>query len=252
LRHDDTAATVAHGVSDALRKGEFGVDALGDTIRVMLPSAVGVAVSPFPIIAVALMLITARGRINGPAFILGWVMGLATIGAVLLSAAGTAGASSAPAERTAWGSVVPLVLGLLLLLIALGQWRQRPRRGDPVEPPRWMEAIDQFSPVKAAGAGVVLSTVNPKNLLLAVAGAAAIAQTGKPMGLQAVAYAVFIAVATTGVGAPVAIYFAMGQRAHPPLDRLRHWMARHSALVLAVLSLVLGLKLIADGIAALP
>jgi hypothetical protein len=41
--------------------------------------------------------------------------------------------------------------------------------------PKWLGALDGFTPVKAAAAGVVLSAVHPKNLLLIVAGAAAIA-----------------------------------------------------------------------------
>jgi len=35
-----------------------------------------VALSPVPIIAVVLMLGTPRARVNGPAFVLGWVLGL--------------------------------------------------------------------------------------------------------------------------------------------------------------------------------
>jgi hypothetical protein len=37
----------------------------------MLPAAVGVAISPLPIVAVVLMLVSRRGRANGPAFVAG-------------------------------------------------------------------------------------------------------------------------------------------------------------------------------------
>ena len=49
---------------------------LSDAIGGLLPSAVGVALSPIPIIAVILMLDTPKARSNGPAFALGWVFGL--------------------------------------------------------------------------------------------------------------------------------------------------------------------------------
>jgi threonine/homoserine/homoserine lactone efflux protein len=114
-----------------------------------------------------------------------------------------------------------------------------------------MRALDQFSPVKAAGAGVVLSALNPKNLVLAVAGAAAIEQTGSSTSHQVLAYGVFVLIATAGVGAPVLIYFAMGDRSRELLDRLKNWMARNSALIMAVLLLIIGVKLIGDGISAL-
>lgn len=54
--------------------------AIGD----ILPLAIGVAISPVPIIAVVLMLGTPRGRTTGVAFALGWVAGLAIVGTVVL------------------------------------------------------------------------------------------------------------------------------------------------------------------------
>jgi hypothetical protein len=40
---------------------------VGQAIGQVLPLAVGVALSPVPIIAVVLMLVTERARVNGPA-----------------------------------------------------------------------------------------------------------------------------------------------------------------------------------------
>ena len=93
--------------------------------------------------------------------------------------------------------------------------------------------------------------MNPKNLLLAVAAATSIAATGISGGEQAVAYLVFALIATLGVAAPVGIYFAMGDRAGPVLDRLKNWMAHNNQVIMAVLLLVIGAKLIGDGIAGL-
>ena len=90
--------------------------------------------------------------------------------------------------------------GLLLLLIALKQWRGRPAEGEDAALPKWMQAIDTFRPTKAAGLAVLLSGVNPKNLLLAVGAAAAIAQTGASSGDQAIALAVFVLIGTLGPG----------------------------------------------------
>ena len=55
-----------------------------------------------------------------------------------------------------------------------------------------MQTIDGFSPAKAFGLAVVLSAVNPKNLLLTVAAAAAIAATGVSAGQQAISLGVFV------------------------------------------------------------
>jgi len=223
---------------------------VGQAIGETLALAVGVALSPVPIIAVILMLVTPRARVNGPAFLVGWLGGLAVVGAVVFLLAGPANASD-DGEPATWVDVLKLVLGLLLVRIALRQWRGRPHNGDEPPTPRWMGAIEQFSPVKALGAGALLAGVNPKNTLLAVAAAAAIAQTGIPGGEQAVAYAVFAVIGTIGVAAPVVIYFAMGDRAGPILDGLRSWMAAHNAVITAVLCLVIGAKLIGDAVAGL-
>jgi hypothetical protein len=102
------------------------------------------------------------------------------------------------------------------------------------------------------GGGVVLGGVRPRSLLLVVGGAVAIAQTGIGGGQQAIAYAVFAVVATIGVGAPVVIYFAMGTRSGELLGRLKGWMRRHNAVILALVLLVIGVTLIGDGIGGLP
>ena len=115
--------------------------------------------------------------------------------------------------------------------------------------PKWMGALDAFTPAKAGGAGVVLSALNPKNLLLTIAGAAAIAQTGISTGKQVGAFIVFVAVATIGVAAPVVIYFALGDRSRKILDDLKAWLAHNNAVIMAMLLLIIGVKLIGNAIA---
>jgi threonine/homoserine/homoserine lactone efflux protein len=193
------------------------------------------------------MLATPRARTNGLAFLAGWVAGLAVAGVVvlLISSGAEASESGAPADWVNW---LKIILGVLLLGLALKQWRGRPRAGEEAAMPGWMKAIDTFGAPKAAGLAVVLSAVNPKNLLLVVAAAAAIAQTGVGGGKQAVALAVFVVIGTIGPGAPVAIYFAMGERSKHLLDELRAWMAHNNAAIMAVICLVIAAKLIGDGI----
>lgn len=223
---------------------------MGQAIGQVLSFGVGVALSPVPIIAVVLMLATPKGRANGPAFLAGWVVGIAVLGTIVLLVASGASASNQGSPAT-WVSVVKIVLGVLLWLLALRQWRARPRAGTEPELPAWMKTVDTFTPARSAGMGVVLSAVNPKNLLLVVGAAAAIAQTGASTGGQAVALAVFIVIATLGVGAPVAIYYLLGERATKILADLHDWMARENGTIMAVICLIIGAKLVGDAITAL-
>jgi threonine/homoserine/homoserine lactone efflux protein len=219
---------------------------MGQAIGQILPLAVGVALSPVPIIAVVLMLVTPRARANGPAFVMGWLAGLAIVGAIVLVA--SPDATSDSGGPATWVSVLKLVLGLALVAMAAKQWHGRPHGAEDPPVPKWMGAIDAFTAPKALGAGALLSGLNPKNLLLAVAAAAAIAQTGISGGDQALAYLVFALIGTIGVAVPVVIFFAMGRRAAGLLARLEGWMAHNNAVIMAVLLLVIGAKLIGDAI----
>ena len=223
---------------------------MGEAVGQILPIAVGVALSPMPIVAVVLMLVTPQARLNGPAFIIGWLVGLAAVGTIVLAVADPAGASEDDGPAT-WVSWLKIALGVLLLLLSLRLWRGRPRGAEDPPAPKWMGAIESFTPVKAAGAGALLSGLNPKNLLLAVAAGAAIAGTGISGGEQAAAYAIFALIGTIGVGAPVVIYFVLGDRAPRLLGSLRAWMAHNNAVIMAVLMLVIGAKLVGDGITGL-
>jgi threonine/homoserine/homoserine lactone efflux protein len=223
---------------------------VGEAIGQVLSFGVGVALSPIPIIGVVLMLATPHARANGLAFIAGWIVGLAAAGTIVLLVAGGAGASNSGAPAN-WVSVVKLVLGVLLAIVAVRQWHARPHGGAEPELPRWMKTIDTFTSSKAAGMAVLLSAVNPKNLLLVVGAAAAIAQTGASTVDQAVALLVFVLLGTLGPGIPVAIYFLMRERAAAILEGMRRWLARENTTIMAVLCAVIGAKLIGDAISGL-
>jgi threonine/homoserine/homoserine lactone efflux protein len=223
---------------------------MNEAIGEFLPLAIGVAISPGPIIAVVLLLATPHARTAGPAFLLGCLAGLAIAGTIILLLAGTVDASDS-GEPATWVSLVKIALGALLAFVGVRTWRGRPRGDQVAEMPSWMSKIDSLRAPKAFGLGLLLSGVNPKNLLLTVAAAAAIAQTGISSGEQAAALAVFVALGMLGVATPVAIFFALGDRSRTLLDGMRSWMAANNAVIMAVLVLVIGAKLVGDGIAGL-
>lgn len=223
---------------------------MGDAIGQILSLGVGVALSPVPIIAVVLMLATPRGRTDGPAFLLGWLIGLSVVGTVILLASSGADASDDGAPAT-WVSWMKIGLGVLLLLVAAKQWRGRPRAGEDAALPSWMKAIDSFPPGRALALGLALSAINPKNLILTVGAAAAIAETGASTGSQAGALAIFVVLGALGPGLPVLITFTMGDRARTILDDLKTWMATHNAAIMSVLCLLIATKLAGDGISGL-
>jgi threonine/homoserine/homoserine lactone efflux protein len=220
---------------------------LGQALGSVLPLAVAIAIFPVPIIAVVLVLGSPRGTAKGLAFVLAWLVGLGAVGALVLLFAGALDASESGDPAT-WVNVVLLALGVLLLGLAVKQWRGRPRSGEETPVPGWMRAIDEFTPAKAAGAGFALSGLNPKNVLLTVAAAVEIAERGLPAGEQAAVLAGFVLIASVGVLTPLVLTLALGDRSHGLLEGLRGWMTRYNAVIMAVLFLLIGAKLIGDAI----
>ena len=172
------------------------------------------------------------------------------IGGVLIAVGVGSGSSDSGGPSTGT-SVLKLVIGVLLLALAARQWRGRPLPDEEPPLPKWMGALDALSMPKAFAAGVVVVGLNPKNLLLIVAGAAAVAGAGVSAGAEAIAWALFTLIAMVGVATPVVIAFVMGDRSESLLERLRAWMAHNNGVIMAVILLLIGAKLIGDGISGL-
>jgi threonine/homoserine/homoserine lactone efflux protein len=220
---------------------------MGQALGDILPLAVAVAVFPAPIIAVVLVLGSDRGTAKGAAFVLTWCTGLFAVGGIVLVLGGIADASD-EGEPATWVNVFLLGLGFLLLAAAIRQWLSRPRGGDEAPTPAWMRAIDQFTIAKAGGAGFALSALNPKNILLTVAAAAEIAEVGLSAGRQVALLLGFVLAASAGVLTPLVLDLALGDRSRELLEDLRAWMARHNAVIMGLLFLLIGAKLIGDAV----
>ena len=214
-----------------------------------LPFAVGVAISPIPIVAAILMLFTERARQNGVAFMAGWIAGIAADLAILVAIASTRDLSTeGPSHTVAW---IELVLGLLLLIAAVRQWRKRPPPGATAPMPGWMTRIDTLKPGAALGLGLLLSAANPKNLLLMAGGAIAITQADLGSTDSVIAVAIFTVIGSCTVVIPTLAYLVMGSKVQPKLDNAKAWLWANNTAVMAVLLLVFGVSLIGKGIGTL-
>lgn len=220
---------------------------MGQAISEVLPFAVGVAISPIPLIAVILMLFTPRAKANGVAFLLGWAVGLALLSAIVyaLSDAGDIATDSTAADTVATGKIV---LGAFLLLGGLRRWRARPRTGADVVMPRWMAGVDGFGPTKAGALGLGLSTVNPKNLLLTLGAATGVASLGGSTADAVVGLGAFVVLASSTTAVAVAYRIVGGARSEAALNDAKQWLTIHNEAVMAVLFVVFGVVLIANGL----
>jgi threonine/homoserine/homoserine lactone efflux protein len=220
---------------------------MGPAIGDILPVAIGVAISPVPIIAMVLILSSHRARSNGLFFFAGWLIGLFGLGVAVVLIVGEAATDSdnAPAIWVGW---LLLILGLLAMALGIRQWRGRPSPGVQPPTPKWMAAIDEFTSVRSLAFGFVFAAVNPKNTTLTLAAGASIAAAGLTTGDSIIVLAVFVAIGTLGLAIPLIIYFAMGSRAAQVLSDLQNWMAANNAAIMSVLFVVIGAKLFGSGI----
>lgn len=220
----------------------------GDVIGDLLPSAFAVALSPIPIVAVVLVLGAPKAQTAGPAFALGWIAGLLAASIIVVL---VLGAGSDPGSDDPGVSWLKVAVGILFLVMAANQWKKRPKDGQEPEAPKWMATIDTATPSKAAVLGAGLSGANPKNLALTLAAAASVAEAGLDQADTAIAIAVFVAVGSATVGGAVLFYLVDAQRAARPLDAIKRFMSDNNAVIMMVVLLLLGAKLLGDGLAVL-
>jgi|tagenome__1003787_1003787.scaffolds.fasta_scaffold20648831_1 hypothetical protein len=221
---------------------------MGRVVAALLPLAVVVAVSPVPLITVILLMLADRAAGSSAGFLVGWALGIAgaTIASLLVvegTDAGTSGRSAA--------SWVAVILGMLLLGLATRRWRSRPRSGERPELPSWVGAIDRVTAPRACGLGLLLVAVSPKNLPVCVAAGATIAGSGLSDAQRTLSVAAFTLAAASTVAVPVFAHALLGKRIAGPLESLRRWLTAHSAPVTALLLLVIGAVLIAQGLGGL-
>lgn len=223
---------------------------MGDVLGEVLAQAVGIAISPLPVIAAILMLLSARGRGAVVGLLAGWVLGIAAMTTAVAALSSFLPDNDPDASQPIQGTIQLLVAAGFFVLAAR-QWRGR-RRGDE-EPrmPGWMAAIDTITPAKALALGVLLVVPNPKNTVLTATAGMSIGGTGLTVAEEAIVIAVFTLVAASSVAAPAVAFLASGERLRRPLDALRDWLVRNNAVVVAAVMFGVGVSMVSDGIASL-
>ena len=202
-----------------------------------LPIALGTVLATLPVLGVPLILATRPDRTAHLAFLSGWAGGIAGLGvAVILLSDLSVPGDGPPAPWLVW---VRLLLGIALIALAIRKWSRRTAAADD-EMPGWMRAFETMGAVRTFGLGILLVVANPKNAVLVASGALTIAAATYAPAAQLGALLGFTLVASLGVASPLVVTLAMGKRAESVLAKMKASMARHSATIVSVVLLVLG------------
>lgn len=231
-------------VQTPLREGCALLEAIGE----LLPLAVGVSISPLPIIAMIVLLMSPRARATTPCFLLGW---MSAIAAALVLFGSLAGLGFGKGGGGSLVAAVKLALGAGLLFLAWKEWRSRPRRGETARLPHWFHAVETMGPLAALGLGFGIYAANPKNLTVGVSAGVAFGSAQLAPGTAALVCLAYVLIAASTVLVPIAAFFAAEDKVRPWLDEMRDWLTQHNAAVMAVLLLIVGAMMFGKGVSSL-
>jgi threonine/homoserine/homoserine lactone efflux protein len=208
----------------------------------LIPLALVVALSPLSIIPAVLVLHTPRPRPAGMAFLAGWLIGLTVLTVVFLEVSTLLGDLDKPPS---WASWLRIVIGAALIVFGVYRWLTRKRSAHT---PAWMQSLGKLTPARAGAAAIALTVVNPKVLFICAAAGLAIGTAGLGTTNAWISLAWYVAVAGSTVAIPILAYAVSGDRLDEPLKRLKDWMERQHAVLVAGILIVIGLLVLYKGI----
>jgi hypothetical protein len=215
----------------------------GSVLTGLIPLGLVVALSPITIIPAVLVLQAPRPRPSSLAFLAGWLVGLTAVTALCVAASGLLGGlhKSTPS----WASWLRVGLGSALIVFGIYRWLTRHGHS---ESPAWMRSFATITPGRAAVTGATLVAVRPDVLLICVPAGLAIGGSGLDMTGDWIAAAFFVAIAASTVAVPILAYAAAGHRLDDVMGRLKDWMEKNNAALMAAILIVIGVMVLYNGI----
>ncbi len=212
----------------------------------LVPLGLVVALSPITVIPAVLVLQAPRPRPTGLAFLAGWTVGLAAVIAICVQASHALSEEHKPPPE--WASWLRVVLGAALVVFGIYRWFTR---HDSTDSPGWMKKIATVTPARAAAMGAALVLVRPDVILICVPAGLAIGTAGLGFDGDWLAAAFFVIVAASTVAIPTLAYAIAGDRLDDTMRRLKDWMEKNNAALMAVIMVVIGAMVLHNGARAL-
>jgi threonine/homoserine/homoserine lactone efflux protein len=205
---------------------------------------IGLAITlePIPLTAFILVLASKGGVRKGAAFIFGWLVSLAAVVALTVLATGNKPPKPNTGPSLA-ALAVKILIGVVLVTIAVRQWRRMGKPKKPKKTPKWQTSIDNMSPWFAIALGPL---VQPWGLV--AAGVAVIVGAKLSSWQSYIGLFLFCLIATITY-LVMEIYAGFWpDRTQAFLARTRTWIDTHTDQVIIVVSLILGFYLIGKSI----
>jgi hypothetical protein len=220
------------------------LSALGD----LLPIAVALAVSSVPIMATILILLSPQRNHSAIPFLIGWVVGMASV--VVVAELAASALPIRPLRTPQRGiAIAQVIVGLGVLVVAVLAVR-RAARAQATSQSRWLQRVDRIGPAGALGLAFVLN-LRPKGLLLGAAAGLAIAASSLNGTDTTTVVAIYVGLASSTVTVPIVVTLVAPARMEPRLVVTRDWLSRNSAHITVVVLVIVGFVILGAGLSGL-
>lgn len=217
--------------------------------------ALGVAISPTPVVLVILMLFGAHGNWNGLGYLMGWMLGLAILGVVLYTMV-TTGVFILSSNTGFVRPIVRVLLGIGLLWLAYIQWTKPNEPAPDLENPKWLATADRLlarssghiTPLRAFALAIVMSAISPKNIALMLAAVLAFSSADLNRQDLVALFVLFVVISSITIGIPVGYALLKGDKASESLNRWKLWILSNSGRAAALLLAVVAFVILVNGL----
>lgn len=220
--------------------------------------ALGIAISPTPVILVILMLFGVRGHWNALGYLLGWICGLVLLGLVLFALL-SAGIVILSNDAGIFRPIFQVLIGLGVLWLAYRQWTKPIKQEVDARGPKWLGTADELlakssehiTPRRAFVLAILMSAVSPKNVALMLAAVLAFTKQDLAPTDVVILFIVFVLISSLAIGIPVGYALLKGDKAAEALNTWKMWIITNSPRAVALLIGMLGFVILIDGLSGM-
>ena len=222
------------------------IDALLDALLKSWPMAIGIALSPGPVLAVIVLLMSRQAKTSAPAFLIGWLLPLLGVGILIIFLPGVVASHGGLSDTT---GIVKVILGIVLMIVAIPIWKKRPKSDDEMKVPKMFSEIDKFGMGKSFLAGFLTSVFDIKVLALTASAAAHIhATTLVEYTETIIGVILFTLLASVTIILPIIVYFLFPKKMKLFAEKFKTFLIKYYTIIIVTMLLVFGLVLIYIGL----
>ena len=223
---------------------------MGDTASRILLFALVAGASPIAIVSTLAVLTSTRGRTNGIAFLVGFLLGqsAAFLAAFLVGSAATTDRE----ENEHVAAALELAFGVALLAIAWPQRRHAHRTGGgPSRTKALLARLRGLRPGTAFSLGALLGVGGVKRLSITIVAGATVGIADLLLVEEAALGALYVVIAGVLVWLPVAVYLVAGARADDWMTRAEDWLTTNERGLTFFSTVLFGFLLTSDALVRL-